>query len=378
MGRKLEPATGVEIRGESIRITFHYQGERCRETLKIAPNAAGLRHAALVRNDILLKIQMGTFNYGDHFPDSKHKDLSRRKTNISLKQGVANWMATRVLTKSTKRGYDMSIRNYIEPKLGKRAMRSILPSELDMLRAELAATLSAKTVNNALIPIRGAFEMAHADGVIRSNPAVRLKNVKGSRASKADPFTPAELSALLAKARDDERNVYEFWALTGLRTGEIISIEWRDVDYEQARVHVRRSVVLMEEKDTKTVRERFVHLDPAALAVLKRQQGKTLLQPTQRVFLNPWNQKPWDNDRVIAKRWERICARAQVRHRPPGQLRHTYASLALSSGEAPYFVAAQLGHTSLQMLDRHYGRWMRSANPNAGSSFAKVAKGFAS
>ncbi len=376
MGRKFEPVTGIAVRGESIRLTFHYLGERRRETVRLKPTAQNLRYAELKRNQILYEIEIGSFNYGDHFPESRNKDLGRRRTNLTLKQGVENWLATRVLAKSTRRGYDMSIRNYIVPKLGSRPMRGILPSELELMRAELASEHAAKTVNNALIPIRGAFEIAHADGVITTNPAIRLKNIKASRISKADPFSPAELAKLLGKAHENERNVYEFWALTGLRTGEIISVDWRDVDWEQSRIHIRRSVVLMEQKDPKTVRERFVHMDPAAIQCLKRQQPSTQLQPGGRIFVNPATNAPWDNDRVIALRWERLCKRAQVRHRPPGQLRHTYASLALSAGEAPYFVAAQLGHTSLQMLDRHYGKWMQSANPKAGENFAEVAKRF--
>ena len=377
MGRERQPATGIEERGDSIRITFHYQGKRCRETLRLAPNAKNLRYAELKRNQILYEIEIGSFNYGDHFPKSKNKTMVRRKTNLTLQEGINNWLGTRILAKSTRAGYEKSVRNYIPAELRGRAMRSILPSELATLRATLAQEQAPKTVNNALIPLRGAFELAHGDGLVKADPTVRLANVKVPRISKADPFTPEELVKLLAKAEPAARNFYEFWALSGVRGGEIIALEWRDVDWLGSRIHVQRSVVLKEAKDPKTQLERFVQLDPAAIAALKRQQALTGLAGAH-IFINPGTGKPWDHNRTIGTRWERLCKKAQIRHRPPGQLRHTYASIALSAGERPFFVATQLGHTSLQMLELHYAKWMREAAMQAGSSFAAVAQKFAS
>ena len=375
MGRERKQERGVEPRGNSIRITFHFAGERRRETLKIPPTAPNLRYAELKRNQILYEIEIGSFVYGDHFPNSKSADLGRRRTNLTVSQGVANWLATRKLTPSTKRGYEMSIRNYITPAFGSRVMRSLLPSELEMKRAAWAEQLAPKTVNNALIPLRGAFDLAHADGILKTNPAVRLKNVKVSRVSQADPFSPAELKAILEAMEPQARNFFEFWSLTGLRTGEIIAIEWRDVDWQQSRLQVRRSITMREVSDTKTHRERFVDLVPHAIEVLNRQRAYTALA-NKEIFHNPFTLAPWSQDKIVGNAWSRYCTRAKVRHRPPIQLRHTYASLALSAGEAPMYVAKQLGHTTLQMLDRHYGRWMRSAATDAGAKFGAAAAGF--
>lgn len=375
MGRERKQERGVEPRGNAIRITFNFAGERRRETLKIPPTSPNLRYAELKRNQILYEIEIGTFNYGDHFPESKHADLGRRKTNLTVKQAVANWLATRQLTKSTKLGYDMSIRNYIEPAFGSRLIRTVLPSELETKRAEWAGQLAAKTVNNALIPLRGAFELAHADGIIKNNPGARLKNVKVSRVSQADPFSPEELAAIFSKIDGQTLNLFEFWSLSGPRSGEIIALEWRDVDWIQNRVQVRRSMTLRELSDTKTHRERFVDLVPQAIAVLNRQRAHTATA-NKLIFHNPNTDLPWTQDKIVGLAWARCCARGKVRHRAPGQLRHTYASLALSAGEAPMYVAKQLGHTTLQMLDRHYGRWMRSAASEAGSKFGDVAKAF--
>jgi len=46
---------------------------------------------------------------------------------------------------------------------------------------------------------------------------------------------------------------------------------------------------------------------------------------------------------------------------------HTYASMMLSAGEHPMWVAKQMGHTDWTMIARVYGRWMPSADIHAGS-----------
>lgn len=58
--------------------------------------------------------------------------------------------------------------------------------------------------------------------------------------------------------------------------------------------------------------------------------------------------------------------KAGVRYRRPYQTRHTYASMMLSAGEHPMWVAKQMGHTDWLMIGRVYGRWMPSSDTNAG------------
>lgn len=58
--------------------------------------------------------------------------------------------------------------------------------------------------------------------------------------------------------------------------------------------------------------------------------------------------------------------RGGVRYRKPYQTRHTYASMMLSAGEHPMWVAKQMGHKDWTMIARVYGRWMPDADIAAG------------
>lgn len=70
--------------------------------------------------------------------------------------------------------------------------------------------------------------------------------------------------------------------------------------------------------------------------------------------------------------WVPAMKKAGVRYRRPYQTRHTYASMMLSAGEHPMWVAKQLGHTDWTMIARVYGRWMPSADLSAGAKAESV------
>jgi len=64
--------------------------------------------------------------------------------------------------------------------------------------------------------------------------------------------------------------------------------------------------------------------------------------------------------------------RAGLRYRPPRQTRHTYASLSLSAGENPMFVATQMGHRDWGMIRKRYGRWIPATDTGAGSKVERI------
>ena len=67
---------------------------------------------------------------------------------------------------------------------------------------------------------------------------------------------------------------------------------------------------------------------------------------------------PMDINNIRTRAWPRILKAADLHPRTLYQCRHTFARLAIEHGDTPQHVAAQLGHTSLQMLFRVYSRWL--------------------
>ena len=82
---------------------------------------------------------------------------------------------------------------------------------------------------------------------------------------------------------------------------------------------------------------------------------------------NPNTGRDWHEAKALARAFRRACEEAGVRYRYAYQLRHSFASRALSSGENPLWVASYMGHTNVSQIFEHYGRWIPSSDPLAGS-----------
>ena len=81
-----------------------------------------------------------------------------------------------------------------------------------------------------------------------------IKSVRQSakRMRTPDVLTPDETMALLKELPEPLRTAAELDAFTGLRRGELIGLQWEDVDFENLVIHVRRSVVMMVQGAPKT------------------------------------------------------------------------------------------------------------------------------
>lgn len=117
---------------------------------------------------------------------------------------------------------------------------------------------------------------------------------------------------------------------------------------------------------------REIKLLERAMHALQEQKAFTWAKG-EEVFQNPRLERRWEGDQPIRKTlWTGILQNAGVRYRNPYQTRHTYASMMLSAGEHPMWVAKQMGHADWTMIARVYGRWMPDADQTAGSKAEKV------
>jgi len=175
--------------------------------------------------------------------------------------------------------------------------------------------------------------------------------------------------ALIITARGQLRNLVEFGLWTGLRLSELFALTWGNVDWINKRVYVEGALTQDAEdiEETKTgAGERTVDLLPPALAALKTQKEHTFLKGKE-VFQNPHTRKRWTGDHALrTHQWATLCKRAGVRYRPPGQMRHTFASMTLMAGESPQWVAAQMGHRDWTFTARVYYRWIPKDAGDAG------------
>lgn len=363
----------------SIEITFMFGGTQCRERLPLEPSPANLKRAEKHKAAIDLAIYNGTFDYAATFPHSKRAARAGHQTGqIPLGDYLAQWLKRKEahLKASTLDGYRKIINGVLTPKMGETPL--VLLTRKAIRDALTTLTASNKRLANVQSCLRSALGDAVDDELIEANPmAGWTYSVKDRprRDDEIDPFTREEQREILAAAVGQYRNLLQFALWTGLRTSELVALEWGDIDWLRGEVRISRGLTraAKEAELPKTAAGlRDVKLLPMALAALQAQKEHTALAGAQ-IFHDPRYGKPFDGDQAIRKSfWIPTLRRAGVRYRNPYQTRHTYASMMLSAGEHPMWVAKQMGHSSWVMIARVYGRWIPNADDTSGSKAAEL------
>lgn len=144
---------------------------------------------------------------------------------------------------------------------------------------------------------------------------------------------------------------------TGLRTSELLALEWEDIDLSNKRITVSRAKVRGQIKGPKTsASKRTVELQPLA----ERAVRSLMHGPMDgEIFRNPRNGDPWTNGQMLRKGyWYPALDMFGVARRNPYQTRHTFASHMLRIGANPLYVAQQMGHRDWGMIRKVYGRYI--------------------
>lgn len=356
-----------------------FEGQQCRERVPLVPSPANLKRAEQHKASIELAIYNGTFDYAATFPKSKRAARVGYKTGqIPLETYLDNWLTSKEahLKASTLDGYRKIINGVLAPKLGKTPLVLLTRKMIKDALATIEA--SNKRLANVQSCLRSALGDAVDDELIEVNPlAGWTYSVKGKPKAEddIDPFTKDEQRAILEAATGQYRNLLQFAIWTGLRTSELVALEWGDIDWLRGEARISRGLTkaAKEAELPKTAAGlRDVKLLPMALDALQAQKEHTYIAGAQ-VFHDPRYNQPFDGDQAIRKSfWIPTIRRAKVRYRNPYQTRHTYASMMLSAGEHPMWVAKQMGHSSWVMIARVYGRWIPNEGDTSGGKAAAL------
>ena len=369
MGRKYSCGGVTNFRGK-CRVDFKYEGRRHQPVLDLEFNARNVRASQKMMEMVRAKIAHGVFDPAAYFPDyaglkrmSVTCDTPSAKTFVDYAE---LWQAS-ISDKAaaTREDYKKILNRVWIPSLGTRPIASIRYSDLLSVLADFP-TMTGKTRNNNLIPLRAVFALAKKDHAISNDPAAALENSK-VQAPDPDPFELHEVDAILADlAKHTSAPVVNYFTaafFTGIRPSELIAIRWSDVGFLRRQVRVQRAIVRGKAKSTtKTNTVRDVDLNDRALFAFEGQRQHTQLAGGA-VFNNPATGKPWSDIQTQWEIWNVSLRRCKLRYRVPYQTRHTFATLALHlAGARPGYVARQLGHANTGMLFKVYSKWIDGAD----------------
>lgn len=366
---------GVRKASESsIEIDFRYKGHRCREKLKLQPTTANLKRAYKHRIAILEAISNGTFDYSVTFPNSpnaKRFALVPGAT-IKLEDYLTSWLDTTkpIIKASTHKNYKKIINNQLIPEFGHLTLPELKRKHVkDWIKRKDA---TSKTIGNIISPLRIALNDAVEDELIEANPLEgwKIKYKREKKKDRVDPFSQAEMEAILYKLSGQVKNLIQFAFWTGLRTSELIALTWEDIDWHRGSIFVNKALTSAsdEPEDPKTIAgEREIDILPPALQALQAQKQYTYMKG-EEIFQNPNTLERWTGDKPIRESfWRPALKRAKVRYRKPYSTRHTFASMALMAGEDIRAISLTLGHTDWAFTARTYAKFIPKDAPKLGS-----------
>jgi integrase len=385
-------------------IDFRFQGERCREQTALLDSPANRKRLAKVLTRIEEAISVGTFNYRDFFPNSKNAvkfdqpTLDAQATpfaqaGVSTEQGdikatplfkdfAETWFAEKSVEwrASHKKTVRDDVDKLLVPRFGDQEVGRITKADILSFRADLAkvqargksSMLSNPRINKILNPLRQILGEA-ADRFDFRMPFQNIKQLKVKRVD-VEPFSLDEVKRLIDTVRADFRNYLIVRFFTGMRTGEVNGLQWKYVDFERRLILVRETIVDGEEEYTKTDgSQRDIQMSQLVYDALKEQEKGTR-SLSKFVFCNR-DGKPLDYKNVTNRVWKPLLRHLGLKVRRPYQCRHTAATLWLASGEAPEWIARQLGHTTTEMLFRVYSRYVPNLTRRDGSAFERLLTG---
>lgn len=241
-------------------------------------------------------------------------------------------------------------------------LSAIDADEVDRFRRHLLGKVSRRTAQKVLVILHGLLRYSVRRRWIASNPAEHAEKVTVKRRTEFAVLAPTEVEAVArAASNEQEAALFTVAAFAGLRMGELRALRWRDIDFTNRLVHVRRSLWRTAEGTPKSGKARSVPLiDQAARALDGLSRREHFTGPSDYVFVGVAGGKLHDGA-MRDGLYTALEAAGVSRDRGTGKLfvfhdlRHTFGTLAVQAFPLSD-VQAYMGHADVQttMLYVHH------------------------
>lgn len=382
-----------------LYLDFFYQGLRLREQTALKDTPTNRKKVEQLLAKVEAKILLDDLDYAEFFPGSKNLQklgLNNTAKNQTLQsaqiENTQPAVETPLFNDFSDQWFDESkiqwrashVRNVssildssLKPAFGGKHIGEITKADILAFRTKLAkrkgrgATrlVSPKTINSHMSILRMVLDEAAE----RFDFETPYKNIKPLKLQKThiEPFSLHEVQRIIDNVRADYCNYYTVRFFTGMRTGEVDGLKWKNIDFAKREILVRETLINSETEYTKTDgSQREIPMFGQVYDALKTQYAATG-HMSQYVFCNQLGQ-PLDHNNVTKRVWYPLLKSLGLTKRRPYQTRHTAATLFLASGENPEWVARMLGHSSTEMLFKVYSRYVPNATRMDGSAFERL------
>jgi integrase len=359
---------------------------------------------------------------GDHlvgeggFADPQAAQAARDKVRVAAREGRLPAVPTREtvaeylerwlrihesqVKPTTLASYRMHVDRHIIPVIGDLPLKKLDRATLATFYAGLRrrarprgkeqmgerSALAPATVRRIAATLHKALADAVDEGTLGWNPGdrVKLPKEKAGELRELRAWEAGELKTFL-KATEGDRlaPMWRLFAYTGMRRGEVVGLNWRDVDLKAGTISVRRALAIvgteLQETTPKRGRARVIDLDSATTAALedwrKCQARERDAWPTpwpegHRVFTHEDGSDLHPD--LVTRAFGRHVKTAGVPRIRLHDVRRTHASLLLRAGAPVKVVSERLGHADVAFTMRVYQSVLPGMQQETANSFASL------
>lgn len=372
-----------------VYVDFIYLDERVRETSGLEWNEKNAKQVREQLDKITAAIKAGTFRFAEVFPESKHRehfaekerkvyDLKPTPDKVIFRDYAEKWYTllkdSGRLAGRTLKEYRSYLDHYLLPFFGDKSFSELnahlFEEFVSWVRKQKlkGEPVCNKSINKYFIPLRMicrrvSIAYGWAEGF---DPFFGFKRLpEDDKRDDIFPFSLDEQEKLRRELPEHWIPYFDFAIRSGLRPGEQIGLKPRDIDWTRRLLHVQRAITLSEdgkrvEGSTKNkYSRRTIRLTAGMLETLTQQKAIHDRLGCEYFFCTPKG-CPVHLSNLRKNVWIPALKRAGVKVREVKQTRHTFATIALSCGENPLWIAKVMGHRDAEMVIKVYSRYLEN------------------
>lgn len=290
-----------------------------------------------------------------------------------------DWLVSAGLKATTEESYRHSLKAHVFPVLGDRRLDAVTASDV----ASLVATIqkggaSQRTAQYAYSVLRRLLQVATDWGIVPTNPAARVQRPRVEREERT-VWSQAQAAAFLKYAKQGVAvwdDLFLVALLSGLRLGELLGLEWQDVDWGAGTIAARRNLVELDggifkvQTPKSKASVRTVSLPKDALAALRKRQeaqqkpGGIFRREAgrDRMRYNGIDANPIPRRNAIREAFRDACTRAGVPYISVHGLRHMHVTLLAHAGVSVREAQKRVGHSNPMMTLGTYTHVLEGAD----------------
>ena len=302
--------------------------------------------------------------------------MKKKPVLETVESYFTDWLVNSQYHKLKASSYDRlesTLENNVFPYIGREKLDKVTKDKVQRLINELyhKKKLSYSTVKKAYVALNAGYKCALSDDVIIKNPCVGVVLPSSAVGTKTvQSFTGEELSRFLTEVRrvkdDGEPWYYYGNALllilnTGLRMGEALSLEWKDICFQKKTIKVSKNCILSKRRGADGKKEggylRTVNDSPKTAAgnrtIPMNQTVENALREMKKGNLSQYVIANSKGKPVLPSNFERafhaVLKNAKIEQCGVHVLRHTFASMLFKKKVDIKIISKLLGHASTQI-----------------------------